>query len=94
MEMRIVRVCTSHQGVCMDGLARVSGIGFIKRLLGSQEQPRASTHLARARMLVVDDSPTICAVLGKMLRERRLRGRECDRWQSPPLRWPGTTCRR
>src|SRR5574337_8565 len=33
----------------MDGLTRISGIGFIKR------------------MLVVDDSPTICAVLGKML---------------------------
>ena len=52
----------------MDGLARMSGIGFIKRLLGShaaQPQHMQTTH--GARILVVDDSPTICAVLGKML---------------------------
>lgn len=52
----------------MDGLTRVSGIGFIKRLLGSHEQPQHSRTSRGARMLVVDDSPTICAVLGKMLR--------------------------
>jgi CheY-like chemotaxis protein len=51
----------------MEGLSRVSGIGFIRRLLGSQEQQHPRTS-RRARMLVVDDSPTICAVLGKMLR--------------------------
>lgn len=52
----------------MDGLVRKSGIGFIKRLLGGQAveaQHAQTTH--GARMLVVDDSPTICAVLGKML---------------------------
>lgn len=46
----------------------MSGIGFIKRLLGSHvdvdRQPKTSLG---ARVLVVDDSPTICAVLGKML---------------------------
>lgn len=52
----------------MDGLARVSGIGFIKRLLGSHEEPHHPRTLRGARMLVVDDSLTICAVLGKMLR--------------------------
>ena len=52
----------------MDGLTRISGIGFIKRLLGTQvaEVQHAQTAFG-ARMLVVDDSPTICAVLGKML---------------------------
>ncbi len=52
----------------MDGLIRRSGIGFIKRLLGGhaiEAQHVQTTH--GARMLVVDDSPTICAVLGKML---------------------------
>ncbi|MEO8779459.1 MAG: response regulator [Rhodanobacter sp.] len=52
----------------MDGLARKSSIGFIKRLLGARgvaTQHAQATH--GARMLVVDDSPTICAVLGKML---------------------------
>ena len=52
----------------MDGLVRMSGIGFIKRLLGghsAEAQHVQTTH--GARMLVVDDSPTICAVLGKML---------------------------
>lgn len=52
----------------MDGLARVSGIGFIKRLLGSHEERQHVRATRGARMLVVDDSPTICAVLGKMLR--------------------------
>jgi CheY-like chemotaxis protein len=55
----------------MDGFARMAGIGFIKRLLGGTEGdqpsvPHVQTALG-ARMLVVDDSPTICAVLGKML---------------------------
>lgn len=55
----------------MDGFARLAGIGFIKRLLGSADNeqysvPHVQTELG-ARMLVVDDSPTICAVLGKML---------------------------
>ncbi|MEO6801425.1 MAG: response regulator [Rhodanobacter sp.] len=52
----------------MDGLVRKSNIGFIKRLLGghaAQAHHVQTTH--GARMLVVDDSPTICAVLGKML---------------------------
>jgi DNA-binding response OmpR family regulator len=41
--------------------------GFVQRLLnsvGSGARPQAA---AGARILVVDDSPTICAVLGKML---------------------------
>jgi twitching motility two-component system response regulator PilH len=52
----------------MDGLVRKNSIGFIKRLLGGQavEVPHERTSHG-ARMLVVDDSPTICAVLGKML---------------------------
>ena len=52
----------------MDGITRISGIGFIKRLLGTHaaEAQHAQTAFG-ARMLVVDDSPTICAVLGKML---------------------------
>lgn len=52
----------------MSGLVRMSGIGFIKRLLGGHavEVPHVQTTHG-ARMLVVDDSPTICAVLGKML---------------------------
>ncbi|MEO8999072.1 MAG: response regulator [Rhodanobacter sp.] len=55
----------------MDGFARMAGIGFIKRLLGNTDGeqpslPHVQTALG-ARMLVVDDSPTICAVLGKML---------------------------
>lgn len=52
----------------MDGMTRIGGIGFIKRLLGSHaaEAQHAQT-ITGARMLVVDDSPTICAVLGKML---------------------------
>ena len=55
----------------MDGLALRNGIGFFKRLLGGsgdgqQAEPRLQTA-SGTRMLVVDDSPTICAVLGKML---------------------------
>ncbi len=49
----------------------MSGIGFLKRLLvsaGLDEQAPAQWQAALgARMLVVDDSPTICAVLDKML---------------------------
>ena len=54
----------------MDGLALRNGIGFFKRLLGGSDEQRAQLQLqttSAARMLVVDDSPTICAVLGKML---------------------------
>jgi DNA-binding response OmpR family regulator len=56
----------------MDGHALMNGIGFFKRLLGNHAavehrvEPQAALG---ARMLVVDDSPTICAVLGKMLRQ-------------------------
>ena len=57
----------------MDGHALMNGLGFFKRLLGSHAaEPRDEAHLQTAlgaRMLVVDDSPTICAVLGKMLRQ-------------------------
>ncbi|HEV2680850.1 MAG TPA: response regulator [Rhodanobacter sp.] len=50
----------------------MAGIGFIKRLLRNAdgEQAALPPHVQAilgARMLVVDDSPTICAVLGKML---------------------------
>ena len=50
----------------------MTGIGFLKRLLvgaGLDEQAPAPPQQAAlgARMLVVDDSPTICAVLDKML---------------------------
>ncbi|MGB3463378.1 MAG: response regulator [Rhodanobacter lindaniclasticus] len=47
----------------------ISGIGFIKRLLGGGHavEPQHVQTTQGARMLVVDDSPTICAVLGKML---------------------------
>jgi CheY-like chemotaxis protein len=49
----------------------MAGIGFIKRLLGSADGEQVTETYAQAalgaRMLVVDDSPTICAVLGKML---------------------------
>jgi CheY-like chemotaxis protein len=53
----------------MDGFSRMGNIGFIKRLLGNTDGERIA-HVQSAlgaRMLVVDDSPTICAVLGKML---------------------------
>ena len=58
----------------MDGHALMNGLGFFKRLLGShtaaesRDEAHPQTALG-ARMLVVDDSPTICAVLGKMLRQ-------------------------
>ena len=52
----------------MDGLARMSGIGFIKRLWRAHVAEVAHVQTRHgARMLIVDDSPTICAVLGKML---------------------------
>ena len=50
----------------------MNGIGFFKRLLGNHTetaQHRQSQAPLGAQMLVVDDSPTICAVLGKMLRQ-------------------------
>ena len=58
----------------MDGHALMNGIGFFKRLLGSHaaSESRSETQTrttSGARMLVVDDSSTICAVLGKMLRQ-------------------------
>lgn len=56
----------------MDGSALMSGFGFFKRLLSSHGAVPERTDLQAplgARMLVVDDSPTICAVLGKMLRQ-------------------------
>ncbi|MHB1056694.1 MAG: response regulator [Rhodanobacter sp.] len=56
----------------MDGHALMNGLGFFKRLLGSPAATRDGTHpqaALGARMLVIDDSPTICAVLGKMLRQ-------------------------
>ncbi len=56
----------------MDGHALINGIGFFRRLLGSHaaaEESEAPRAALGARMLVVDDSPTICAVLGKMLRQ-------------------------
>ena len=40
----------------MDGLARISGIGFIKRLLGGHAvEPQHVQTTQGARMLVVDD---------------------------------------
>ncbi|MFA6231615.1 MAG: response regulator [Rhodanobacter sp.] len=45
----------------------MSGIGFIKRLLGSHAEVEHQQTRLGALVLVVDDSPTICAVLGKML---------------------------
>jgi twitching motility two-component system response regulator PilH len=58
----------------MDGHALMNGIGFFKRLLGNHPngERQAQAHLRTtlgASVLVVDDSPTICAVLGKMLRQ-------------------------
>jgi twitching motility two-component system response regulator PilH len=56
----------------MDGQALMNGLGFFKRLLGSHAPIQSRIGLqttSGARMLVVDDSPTICAVLGKMLRQ-------------------------
>jgi len=64
-------------GAWMDVFALMTGIGFFKRLRGSNarggsahgEHPPGQRLQAAlgARMLVVDDSPTICAVLGKIL---------------------------
>jgi CheY-like chemotaxis protein len=54
----------------MDGTALKHGLGFFKRLLGGAEEANPGTHVQATRgacVLVVDDSPTICAVLGKML---------------------------
>ena len=56
----------------MDGGPLINGIGFFKRLLGNHtaaEESEAPRAALGARMLVADDSPTICAVLGKMLRQ-------------------------
>lgn len=67
-------VAPTHEakGAGMDGSALSNGIGFFRRLLGSHAAAGHQAPLqtaAGARMLVVDDSPTICAVLGKMLRQ-------------------------
>ncbi len=57
----------------MDGHTLMNSIGFFRRLLGhagSESGHEASAQTTSgATMLVVDDSPTICAVLGKMLRQ-------------------------
>jgi DNA-binding response OmpR family regulator len=51
----------------------MTGIGFIRRWLGGQSLPDGTSEgsllqaPAGTRMLVVDDSPTIRAVLGKLL---------------------------
>ena len=48
----------------------MSGIGFLKRLLagtGLEESPARLQATLGVRMLVADDSPTVCTVLGKML---------------------------
>lgn len=45
----------------------MSGMGFIKRLLGSHADVEYSRTSLGALVLVIDDSPTICAVLEKML---------------------------
>ena len=52
----------------------MNGMGFFKRLLGgtdaSNGRPEPRRQAPRGtRMLVVDDSPTICAVLGRMLEQ-------------------------
>src|SRR5215469_6323621 len=52
----------------------MNGIDFFKRLLGNPAQPavepvRTLQAASGTRMLVVDDSPTIRAVLGKLLGE-------------------------
>jgi DNA-binding response OmpR family regulator len=53
----------------------MNGMGFFKRWLGGAEaaaqQPDGGRRQAPTgtRMLVVDDSPTICAVLGRMLEQ-------------------------
>lgn len=52
----------------------MEGVGFFRRWLGSAEVPAQRPEERRqaptgTRMLVVDDSPTICAVLGRMLEQ-------------------------
>jgi len=52
----------------------MNGIGFFKRLLGGTDASNGRADGRRqaptgTRMLVVDDSPTICAVLGRMLEQ-------------------------
>lgn len=68
--MRSVPV-PKHSGLDMDSVALKTGIGFFRRLLGSNREQHAQQSRFRAalnaRILVVDDSMTICAVLGKML---------------------------
>jgi CheY-like chemotaxis protein len=55
----------------MDTVALKSGFDFFKRLLKNHdEERRVEARLkttAEARILVVDDSPTICAILGRIL---------------------------
>lgn len=54
----------------MEGHALKNGLGFFKRLLGGAEASNVESYVQATRgacVLVVDDSPTICAVLGKML---------------------------
>ncbi|MFK2876963.1 response regulator [Rhodanobacter hydrolyticus] len=52
----------------------MNGMGFFKRWLGgagdSAQRPEVRRQATQGmRMLVVDDSPTICAVLGRMLEQ-------------------------
>lgn len=52
----------------------MNGMGFFKRWLGGAEASAQRLEIRRqapagTRMLVVDDSPTICAVLGRMLEQ-------------------------
>ena len=52
----------------------MSNLGFFKRWLGGAEASAQRLEIRRqaptgTRMLVVDDSPTICAVLGRMLEQ-------------------------
>ena len=55
----------------MDTVAPKSGLGFFRRLLKNHEEgigQEASLRVtSQAQMLVVDDSPTVCAVLGQIL---------------------------
>jgi twitching motility two-component system response regulator PilH len=60
-----------HDG---QGSIAMSGMGFFKRWLGGAEASAQRLEIRRqapagTRMLVVDDSPTICAVLGRMLEQ-------------------------
>ncbi|BFI95468.1 MAG: hypothetical protein RSP_09780 [Rhodanobacter sp.] len=52
----------------------MNGMGFFRRWLGGAEASAQRPDIGRqaptgTRMLVVDDSPTICAVLGRMLEQ-------------------------